>query len=125
MNRAGGEVRNVHLNIGTGREVSIRGLAELIGATVGFGGRLRFNADRPDGTMRKLTDPGRLRGLGWRHRVELEEGVRRMYGWYVGGDQDEPRVWKSSLGGLRRWLGVRGGFWVFPIFLGYDMYISI
>ena len=46
MNRAGGEVRNVHLNIGTGREVSIRGLAELMGATVGFGGRLRFNADK-------------------------------------------------------------------------------
>ena len=85
INEAGREVRNVHLNIGTGEEVSIRGLAELIGATVGFGGRLRFNADRPDGTMRKLTDPGRLQGLGWRHRVGLDEGVRRMYGWYVGG----------------------------------------
>ena len=69
MNRAWGEVRNVHLNIGTGEEVSIRGLAELIAETVGFGGRLRFNADRPDGTLRKLTDPGRLQGLGWRHRV--------------------------------------------------------
>ena len=82
INEAGREVRNVHLNIGTGEEVSIRGLAELIGGTVGFGGRLRFNADRPDGTLRKLTDPGRLHRLGWRHRVGLDEGVRRMYGWY-------------------------------------------
>ena len=47
-------------------------------------GRLRFNTEKPDGTLRKLTDPGRLQGLGWRHRVELAEGVRRMYGWYVG-----------------------------------------
>ena len=59
-------------------------LVELIAATVGFGGRLRFNAEKPDGTLRKLTDPGRLQGLGWRHRVGLDEGVRRMYGWYVG-----------------------------------------
>ena len=92
INETGREVRNVHLNIGTGEEVSIRELAGLIGGTVGFGGRLRFNAEKPDGTLRKLTDPGRLQGLGWRHRVGLEEGVRRMYGWYVGESGTQPPI---------------------------------
>jgi len=72
INETGREVRNVHLNIGTGDEVSIRELAGLIGGTVGFGGRLHR--------------------LGWRHRVELAEGVRRMYGWYVGDDLSERAV---------------------------------
>lgn len=77
------EVRNAHLNIGTGQDVSIRELAELIKREVGFGGELYFNADKPDGTFRKLTDPGRLHALGWRHKVELDEGIRRMYAWYT------------------------------------------
>jgi GDP-L-fucose synthase len=78
-----GEVRNTHINIGTGREVSIGDLARLIATTVGFRGSLAFDATKPDGTMRKLTDPSKLHGLGWRHRVELEEGLRLMYSHYL------------------------------------------
>lgn len=76
------EVRNCHINIGTGEEISIAGLAELIGQTTGYRGDIRFNPDKPDGTMRKLTDVSKLRGLGWKHRVGIEEGVTRMYDWY-------------------------------------------
>lgn len=51
--------------------------------TVGFGGKLVFDADRPDGTFRKLTDVSKLHALGWKHRVTLEEGIRRLYEWYL------------------------------------------
>jgi len=68
-------IRNTHINIGTGIEISIRELAGLIRETIGYSGQLRFNADRPDGTLRKLTDVSRLHRLGWRHRVELNEGI--------------------------------------------------
>ena len=77
------EVRNCHINIGTGKEISIGGLARLIAATAGYRGNLAFNADKPDGTMRKLTDVSKLHSLGWKHRVELEEGVERIYRWYL------------------------------------------
>jgi GDP-L-fucose synthase len=77
------EVRNCHINIGTGKELTIKQLAELIKQTVGFTGVLRFNSDKPDGTMRKLTDPSRLNGLGWRHSIEIDEGVKRLYEWYI------------------------------------------
>lgn len=80
------EVRNTHINIGTGEEISISGLAELIKETTGFRGRLVFDTSKPDGTPRKLTDPSRLHALGWRHTVDIREGVRRMYGWYAGED---------------------------------------
>lgn len=81
------EVRNCHINIGTGKEISIGDLARLIAATEGYRGELVFNADKPDGTMRKLTDVSKLHSLGWTHRVELEEGVERIYRWYL--DQAE------------------------------------
>lgn len=77
------EIRNCHINIGTGKEISIRSLAELIVATVGYQGRLTFDSSKPDGTMRKLTDPGKLHGLGWHHKIDIEEGVQRMYAWYL------------------------------------------
>jgi GDP-L-fucose synthase len=77
------EIRNTHINIGTGADVSIAELAELVRQTVGFGGRLEFDASKPDGTLRKLTDVSRLHALGWRHRVELAEGIRRAYEWYL------------------------------------------
>ena len=77
------EIRNCHINIGTGKENSIRRLAELIVDTVGYRGRLTFDSSKPDGTMRKLTDPSKLHALGWHHKIEIEEGVRRMYEWYV------------------------------------------
>ncbi|WP_294613592.1 GDP-L-fucose synthase [uncultured Bacteroides sp.] len=78
------DIRNCHINIGTGKEISIRELAELIVATVGYQGLLTFDSTKPDGTMRKLTDPSKLHSLGWHHQVEIEEGVQRMYGWYLG-----------------------------------------
>ena len=77
------DIRNCHINIGTGKENSIRRLAELIVDTVGYRGRLTFDSSKPDGTMRKLTDPSKLHALGWHHKIEIEEGVRRMYEWYV------------------------------------------
>ena len=83
LQEGGREVRNCHINIGTGKEISIGGLARLIAATAGYRGNLAFNADKPDGTMRKLTDVSKLHSLGWKHRVELEEGVERIYRWYL------------------------------------------
>lgn len=80
------EIRNCHINIGTGKELTIRELAELIKKTVGFGGELRFDSSKPDGTMRKLTDPSKLNALGWRHKIEIDEGVAAMYDWYLKGE---------------------------------------
>lgn len=77
------EVRNCHINIGTGKEISIKDLANLIAQTVNYKGRITFNSNKPDGTMRKLTDPSKLHALGWRHKIEIDEGVRRMYEWYL------------------------------------------
>ena len=77
------EVRNCHINIGTGHEISIRDLAMLIAETVRYRGNISFDSSKPDGTMRKLTDPSKLNGLGWKHQIEIDEGVRRMYEWYL------------------------------------------
>jgi len=77
------EVRNCHINIGTGKELTIAALAQLVKESVGFAGKLSFDASRPDGTMRKLTDVSRLHALGWTHRVEIEQGVPRLYDWYL------------------------------------------
>lgn len=71
-----------HVNIGTGEEVSIGGLAEIVKEVVGFEGDLVFNTEMPDGTMRKLVDVSKLHGLGWKHEVELRRGVERAYGWF-------------------------------------------
>lgn len=76
------EVRNTHINIGTGIDLSIHDLAYLIRDIVGFTGELYFNTDKPDGTMKKLTDVSKLHALGWKHTVELREGIEKMYGWY-------------------------------------------
>ena len=77
------DIRNCHINIGTGKEISIRQLAELIVKTVKYKGELTFDSTKPDGTMRKLTDPSKLHALGWHHQIEIEEGVQRMYHWYL------------------------------------------
>jgi len=77
------EIRNTHINIGTGKEISIKELAETIRSIIGFKGDLVFNSAKPDGTMRKLTDVSKLNDLGWKHTVELEEGIKKMYDWYV------------------------------------------
>lgn len=76
------EIRNCHINVGTGKEISIREVAELIMKTVGFKGELRWDSTKPDGTLRKLTDVSKLHALGWHHQIEIEEGVERLYGWY-------------------------------------------
>jgi len=77
------EIRNTHINIGTGVDISIKELAELIKEIIGFEGELYFNIDKPDGTMKKLTDVSKLHALGWKHTVELREGIKKMYGWYL------------------------------------------
>lgn len=78
-----GEIRNTHINIGTGQEISIKNLAELIKGVVGFKGKLVFNADKPDGTMRKLTDVTKLNELGWKHKIGIEKGIQKIYNWYL------------------------------------------
>jgi len=78
----GGEIRNCHINIGTGRELSIKDLARIVLRIVEYKGEIRFDPSKPDGTMRKLTDVGKLHDLGWRHKVEIEDGLARMYSWY-------------------------------------------
>ncbi len=80
------EIRNTHINIGTGVDISIRELAETIKKIIGFQGELYFNADKPDGTMLKLTDPSKLHQLGWHHKIELQDGIKKMYDWYQSRD---------------------------------------
>jgi len=77
------EIINTHINIGTGVDISIKELAELIQKIIGFKGELVFNSSKPDGTMVKLTDPSKLHDLGWKHKVELEDGIKTMYEWYL------------------------------------------
>ncbi len=77
------EIRNTHINIGTGQEISISELAHKIKDLVGFKGNLVFNSDKPDGTMRKLTDVSKLNNLGWKHSVSLDEGLTKIYNWYL------------------------------------------
>lgn len=77
------EVRNTHINVGTGLELTIGELAQIVKQTVGFPGEIRWDASKPDGTMRKLCDVSKLHSLGWRHKVELPEGVSRLYHWYL------------------------------------------
>lgn len=72
-----------HVNIGTGVEVSIRELAETVKEVVGFEGELVFNTDMPDGTPRKLTTVDKLNGLGWKHKVDLENGIKMAYEWFL------------------------------------------
>lgn len=79
------EIRNCHINVGTGKELSIREVAEKIIREIGFKGELLWDATKPDGTLRKLTDVSKLHSLGWHHRVEIDEGIHRLYAWYLKG----------------------------------------
>jgi GDP-L-fucose synthase len=72
-----------HLNVGTGRDIAIRELAELIAEVVGWAGELRFDPDMPDGTPRKLLDISRLAELGWSARIGLREGIEATYRWFL------------------------------------------
>ena len=79
------EIRNCHINVGTGKEISIREVAEKIMEEIGFKGELHWDSSKPDGTLRKLTDVSKLHGLGWHHQVEIDEGIHRLYEWYLQG----------------------------------------
>ena len=76
-------IRNTHINIGTGKEISIKDLAFLIKEIIGFKGRIYFNTTKPDGTYRKITDVSLIHSLGWKHKVELKEGIKKLYQWYT------------------------------------------
>ena len=77
-----GEIRNCHINVGTGKELTIRELSELVVKAVGFEGEVEFDASKPDGTMRKLIDVSKLHSLGRTHKVEIEDGVAKLFEWY-------------------------------------------
>jgi len=77
------EIRNTHINIGTGKEISIKDLAYLIKKKIDYKGDLFFNTNKPDGTMRKMTNVKKLNDLGWKHKIEIEEGIEKIYSWYI------------------------------------------
>ena len=77
-----GEIRNCHINVGTGMELTIKELANLVVKTVGFEGDVIWDDSKPNGTPRKLIDVEKLHRLGWTHKVEIEAGVERLYEWY-------------------------------------------
>ncbi len=77
-----GEIRNCHINVGTGKELTIRELSELVAKAVGFTGVIEFDSTKPDGTMRKLTDVSKLHRLGWTHKIDIAEGVQKLFDWY-------------------------------------------
>ena len=71
-----------HVNVGTGQEVSIKQLAETVQRVVGYQGKIIWNAAMPDGTPRKLTDVSKIQKMGWKHKVDLEEGIKLAYDWF-------------------------------------------
>jgi len=79
------EISNTHINIGTGKDISIKELADTIKEIVGFNGELHFNTDKPDGMMKKLVDVSKLHVLGWKHTMKLRDGIEEMYHWYKEG----------------------------------------
>ena len=83
LTKNGSEIRNTHINIGTGSDVSIKELAETIKEKVGFKGEFVYNTSKPDGTMQKLTDVSKLHELGWKHKVDINQGIEKMYQWYL------------------------------------------
>ena len=72
-----------HINVGTGRDISIAALAQMVAEVTGFKGRLVFDTSKPDGTMRKLIDVSRLAEMGWRARIDLKDGLRETYDWFL------------------------------------------
>jgi len=77
------EIRNTHINIGTGKDISIKDLAYLTKDIIGYRGEFYFNTSKPDGTMRKVTNVSKLHRLGWKHKVKIEEGIKKVYEWYL------------------------------------------
>ena len=77
------EIRNTHINIGTGKDLSIKDLSRLIAKAIDFKGIIDFDSSKPDGTMKKLVDVSKINQLGWKHSIEINEGVEKMYHWYL------------------------------------------
>ena len=77
------EIRNTHINIGTGSDITIKDLSSLIARIIDYKGNISFDSSKPDGTMKKLTDPSKLNGLGWKHMVEIKEGILKIWEWYI------------------------------------------
>ena len=77
------EIRNTHINIGTGSDITIKDLSILISKTIEYKGNISFDSSKPDGTMKKLTDSSKLNSLGWRFKVEIKVGVKKIFNWYV------------------------------------------
>ena len=77
------DIRNCHINIGTGIEHTIAQVANMIKSTIGYNGDIRWDSTKPNGTMRKLCDVSKLHSLGWHHKVELSDGIKRLYDWYL------------------------------------------
>jgi len=72
-----------HINIGTGKEISIANLAALVAKIINYNGKIIFDSSKPNGTMRKLCDVSKIQSMGWRHKIEIEEGVDKLYKWYL------------------------------------------
>ena len=81
------DIRNCHINVGTGKELSIKDVAGKVIREIGFKGELCWDTSKPDGTLRQLTDVAKLHNLGWHHKVEIDEGIHRLYQWYLEGLQ--------------------------------------
>ncbi len=77
------EIKNTHINIGTNKDLSIKELAELIKKIVGYVGELKFDITKPDSSMNRLLDCSKIHSLGWKHKIELEDGIKMMYEWYL------------------------------------------
>lgn len=77
------EIRNTHINIGTGNDITIKELSELIATTIKYSGKILFDDSKPDGTMRKLVDVSKINNLGWKHKIEIKEGIEKLYSWYI------------------------------------------
>jgi GDP-L-fucose synthase len=81
----------LHINIGVGEDISIKNLALLIQDVVGYKGQIVFDANKPDGTPRKLMDVSRLHRLGWKHKINLREGIQLVYNDFV--KKENVKVW--------------------------------
>jgi len=76
-----------HINIGTGKEITIANLAALVAKTIGYNGKIIFDSTKPNGTMRKLCDVSKIQSMGWKHKVEIEDGVEKLYKWYLANER--------------------------------------
>ncbi len=77
------EIRNTHINIGTGTDISIKDLANIVKSIIGFDGKIKWDRSKPDGTLRKLLNVNKINKLGWKAKVSLEEGIKKNYKWYL------------------------------------------